>query len=88
MSISAVMIQGLQLMLMGMGFVFIFLGLLVTLISVVSKVVIGMSPVERAPAATSTVSVLPDNVSSDPELVSVITSAVHHHRKQHSKRNT
>ena len=79
MSISALMIQGLQLMLMGMGFVFVFLGLLVVVVTFVSRLL-----ADRAASLSTTKNGIGGQVdpTSDPELVSVITAAIHQHRTQ------
>ena len=82
MSISALLIQGLQLMLMGMGFVFVFLGLLVVVVSFVSRVLATNAPPVPATADAVPTSDASSDLLSDPELVSVITAAVQKYRKQ------
>jgi len=75
-------------MLMGMGFVFVFLSLLVALISLMSQ----MLKLPHDSAVPETVVTEPepgpgDDLMSDPELVSVITSAIQDYRKQQQKSN-
>ncbi len=86
MSIPALFIQGLQLMLMGMGFVFIFLGLLVALVSLMSQVLKLLND-ESAKVAIVAEPVTGEDLMSDPELISVITTAVQSYRKQQQESN-
>ena len=81
MSIPALYVQGLQLMLMGMGFVFIFLGLLVALVSLMSQL-LKMLHDESAKVAIVAEPRMGDDLLSDPELISVITTAVQNFRRQ------
>lgn len=82
MSISALLIQGLQLMLMGMGFVFVFLGLLVVVVSCISRFVADAPAPIPATTEAATGGDPSSDLLSDPELVSVITAAVQKYRKQ------
>ncbi|MEM7206986.1 MAG: OadG family transporter subunit [Pseudomonadota bacterium] len=81
MNIATLLIDGLQVMLMGMGFVFLFLGLLVLAVSCVSHLLANAPLAEPAPADSASTAPPPD-LLDDPELVSVITSAVYNYRKQ------
>ncbi len=86
MSIPVLYTQGLQLMLMGMGFVFVFLGLLVAMVSLMSRV---FKPLhDTAPSesiATETEPGSEGDLMADPELISVITSAIQNYRTQKQK---
>ena len=72
MDINALMLESLQLLGLGMGAVFIILALLITLISLVSKLV----PEEaiRPPALTP--------AGIDPDHVAAIGAALHQHRNK------
>ncbi len=82
MSIPELLIQGLQLMLMGMGFVFVFLGLLVAAVTLTSRKFAGNGSTQAAVAAPLAESPTGGDLMADPELVSVITAAVHNYRNQ------
>lgn len=72
MDIEALLLQSLQLLGLGMGAVFIILGLLITIISIISRLV----PEEvSAPAVTRSHGV-------DPAHVAAISAAVHLHRNK------
>ena len=86
MSIPTLYLQGLQLMLMGMGFVFIFLGLLVALVSLMSQV-LNLLNDRSAKVAIVAEPVTGEDLMSDPELISVITTAVQSYRKQQQESN-
>ncbi len=86
MSIPTLYLQGLQLMLVGMGFVFIFLGLLVALVSLMSQVLKLLND-ESAKVAIVAEPVTGEDLMSDPELISVITTAVQSYRKQQQESN-
>ena len=86
MSILALILQGLQLMLIGMGFVFIFLGSLVALVSLMSQLLKFLND-ESAKVAIAAEPVTGDDLMSDPELISVITTAVQNFRKQQQEHN-
>lgn len=89
MSASNLITQGGFLMLLGMGVVFVFLGALVTCVSLVSRLCGG----DAAAAGTdggADVAAPPQPVAdlmSDPELVSVITGAIHKYRSQQDNDN-
>lgn len=82
MSVTDLLGQSAQLMVLGMLSVFVFLFVLIGCISLLSRLIGKLQPVE-APAAPAQVSEsVPANLMSDPELVSVITSAIHNYRAQ------
>lgn len=68
--------QGLQLMLYGMGTVLVFLALLVLITAAMSALVVRFSP---APAPVGTPPVTA-GAAADPQLLAVITAAIHQHR--------
>ena len=70
--------QGLQLMALGMGTVFLFLGLLIFVITLVSRVIQKYELKAEAPANTST--------SSHDDLVDVISAAIQQYRSDHPHR--
>ncbi|MDQ7001040.1 MAG: OadG family protein [Mariprofundus sp.] len=70
--------QGLQLMALGMGTVFLFLGLLIFVITLVSRVIQKYELKAEAPASTST--------SSHDDLVDVISAAIQQYRSDHPRR--
>lgn len=77
--------DGLNLLVLGMGAVFIFLGLLVTVTTVMSRLVMRWVHDPAAPVAQPTVAV-PGSASSpnsDKQLLAVITAALHQHRSRH-----
>ena len=69
--------QGLQLMALGMGSVFLFLGLLIGVITLVSRI-IQKFDLEIAPAPT-------DSQSSHDVLLEVISAAVQQYRSDHPR---
>lgn len=74
--------EGLNLMLVGMGAVFVFLTLLVFTTSFMSKLVAKYSPAQSPVIPTTTpVSTTPSN-ENDPQLLAVITAAIHKHRSR------
>jgi oxaloacetate decarboxylase gamma subunit len=70
--------QGLQLMALGMGTVFLFLGLLIFVITLVSRVIQKYELKAEASADTPT--------SSHDDLVDVISAAVQQYRSDHPRR--
>ncbi len=70
--------QGLQLMALGMGTVFLFLGLLICVITLVSRVIQKYELKTEPPAGTST--------SGHDDLVEVISAAVQQYRSDHPRR--
>jgi len=75
---NELMQQGLQLMVLGMGVVFLFLGLLIGVISLTSKVI---QRFESAPAEARA-----SSITTDTNLVEVITEAVKQYRSDHPHR--
>ncbi|GAV20425.1 oxaloacetate decarboxylase, gamma subunit [Mariprofundus micogutta] len=69
--------QGLQLMGVGMGFVFLFLGLLVAVVSLVSRIIQGYEGKHAAPAGTST--------TNDDDLLLVVSEAIKRYRQEHNR---
>ncbi len=74
---SELMEQGLQLMALGMGSVFLFLGLLIGVITLVSRI-IQKFDLETAPAPA-------DSQSSHDVLLEVISAAVQQYRSDHPR---
>lgn len=73
--------EGLNLMLMGMGAVFVFLTLLVFTTSFMSKLVTRYAPVP-APAPKPAPLSSPASQADDPQLLAVISAAIHQHRSR------
>ena len=80
MSETALINEGLSLMMFGMGFVFIFLTVLVIATSLMSKIVLTVAPDKPVPAVRSFVPVDPADPASDPVLLAVVKDAVRQHR--------
>ncbi|MCX2981037.1 oxaloacetate decarboxylase gamma chain [Halieaceae bacterium IMCC14734] len=74
------MSQGLELMLFGMGTVVIFLTLLVLITTVMSALVARFPP-SPADTLAAPLPVSATTSVTDPVLLSVISAAIHHHRK-------
>jgi len=70
--------QGLQLMALGMGVVFLFLGLLITVITLVSRVIQSYEQ-QTAPSAD-------EGLSNRDDLIEVISAAVKQYRSDHPRR--
>ncbi|MFQ5345635.1 MAG: OadG family protein [Mariprofundus sp.] len=70
--------QGLQLMALGMGTVFLFLGLLIFVITQVSRIIQKFEVKTQQPADNAT--------SSHDDLVEVISAAVQQYRSDHPRR--
>jgi len=70
--------QGLQLMALGMGVVFLFLGLLITVITLVSRMIQSYEQ-KTAPAEG-------DTSSNRDDLLEVISAAVQQYRSDHPRR--
>ena len=72
------MVQGLQLMALGMGTVFVFLGVLIGIITMVSRIIQKYEiPVEQPAGATH---------SAHDDLLDVISAAVQQYRADHPHR--
>jgi len=72
------MVQGLQLMTLGMGTVFVFLGVLIGIITMVSRIIQQYeTPVEQTTGA---------NHSANDDLLEVISAAVQQYRADHPRR--
>jgi len=82
MSASSLITQGGFLMLLGMGVVFAFLGTLVACVSLLSRLAGGQTAAPDGDAAAGSAPARPEDLMSDPELVSVITGAIHKYRSQ------
>jgi len=76
MNIDALLTQSLQLLGLGMGSVFIILGLLIGIISIVSKLV-----PEEAPIAT--VAAIEPSATDSNAHIAAIQAAIHKYRKSH-----
>ncbi len=76
-AMNELLAEGLQLMGVGMGVVFLFLGLLVGVISLVSRIIQNVE--EKAVGAAGTA-----DISND-ELLEVITEAVTRYRVEHHR---
>lgn len=82
-NISALMLDGLELMLLGMSTVFLFLGLLVISMHITARLV---EAIEKRQASDSPVG--EENSESSPissELIAAITLAVHRYRNTHNR---
>jgi len=77
MSIHELLGEGLQLMLLGMGVVFLFLGLLVGVVTLISRIIQNIEARTVEPAGTA--------ISAEDELLEVITTAVQHYRSDHPR---
>lgn len=73
-------------MLMGMGFVFVFLGTLIALVSLMSRWV-ESRPDTATGAPPEAESGVAEKPLTDPELISVITSAIQSYREQQKSNN-
>jgi len=69
--------EGLQLMGVGMGVVFLFLGLLVAVISLVSRLIQNFEAKAAGAAASAT--------GNDEDLIEVVTEAVKRYRADHHR---
>ena len=83
MPVSELLMEGVNLMLIGMTVVFSFLGILVFSITVMSKIALALD------AKTATASPAPTGGATSsgtpPEVMSVISAAVHRYRKSKNK---
>ncbi len=77
MSIHELLGEGLQLMLLGMGVVFLFLGLLVGVVTLISRIIQNIEARIAEPADTA--------ISAEDELLEVITTAVKRYRSDHPR---
>ena len=82
---SDLMLEGLTLMVFGMGFVFTFLTLLVLATKTMSATVLRFAPVEdRLVVNPPLHPVSPSQqVANDPQLMAVLSAAVHRYRQDH-----
>jgi len=81
---SDLMLEGLTLMVFGMGFVFTFLTLLVFSTKMMSATVLRFLPVEEVLAKPPLTMVSPSQqVANDPQLMAVLSAAVHRYRQDH-----
>ncbi len=81
---SDLMLEGLTLMVFGMGFVFTFLTLLVFSTKTMSAIVLRFSPVELLVVNPPLTMVSPSQqVANDPQLMAVLSAAVHRYRQDH-----
>tara|TARA_B100000767_G_scaffold272505_1_gene300308 strand:+ start:984 stop:1277 length:294 start_codon:yes stop_codon:yes gene_type:complete len=81
---SDLMLEGLTLMVFGMGFVFTFLTLLVLSTKVMSATVLRFSPVEEIVVKPAMTMISPSQqVANDPQLMAVLSAAVHRYRQDH-----
>lgn len=76
-AMNELMTEGLQLMVLGMGMVFLFLGLLVGVVTLVSRTIQKYEPSTEASAGTATV--------ADNDLIEVVTAAVKQYRSNHPR---
>lgn len=86
---SDLMLDGLNLMMYGMGFVFTFLTLLVFATRAMSFVVTKYFPTPEPVAAKPVPKALgltpAQLAANDPQLIAVLTAAVHRHRQEQGK---
>lgn len=76
--------ESFQLMLIGMGTVFVILILLIFLINLVSNFLMSFEPEDQLETPHSTVAASRKKpVSSDQQLIAVISSAISSYKKQH-----
>jgi len=81
---SDLMLEGLTLMVFGMGFVFTFLTLLVFSTKAMSATVLRFAPVEEVMVKPSVAMISPSQqVANDPQLMAVLSAAVHRYRQDH-----
>lgn len=82
---SDLMLEGLTLMVFGMGFVFTFLTLLVLATKTMSATVLRFAPVEDLLVLNPPLTpVSPSQqVANDPQLMAVLSAAVHRYRQDH-----
>ena len=81
---SDLMLEGLTLMVFGMGFVFTFLTLLVFATKTMSAIVLRLEPVEDLVITPPLNMASPSqNVANDPQLMAVLSAAVHRYRQDH-----
>ncbi|OIO73689.1 MAG: hypothetical protein AUJ57_03965 [Zetaproteobacteria bacterium CG1_02_53_45] len=76
---SELLAEGLQLMGVGMGVVFLFLGLLVGVVSLVSRIIQGFEASAAKAAACS------GPTANDDDLIEVVTEAVKRYRADHNR---
>jgi oxaloacetate decarboxylase gamma subunit len=77
MPINELLGEGLQLMLLGMGVVFLFLGLLVGVVTLISRIIQNIESKNEESAGTA--------ISAEDELLEVITTAVQRYRSDHPR---
>ncbi|MEE8059246.1 MAG: OadG family protein [Pseudomonadales bacterium] len=78
---QSLMQQGVELMLFGMGTVFVFLAVLVVTTAIMSSLLqrfIKPEPVAVSPSAASN-----EASGRDPQLIAVISAAIHQYRSRH-----
>ena len=81
---SDLILDGLTLMVFGMGFVFTFLTLLVFATKTMSAIVLRLEPVEDLVITPPLNMASPSqNVANDPQLMAVLSAAVHRYRQDH-----
>lgn len=82
--LEPLILQSLELLVIGMGTVFIILGLLIIMITLVTRMLTSLKPGEEPVSFTSSVSATTSTARQpDEELVAVISSAVSRYRKSH-----
>lgn len=79
---QTLMQQGVELMLYGMGTVFVFLALLVLATTALSKLTPYFIKAEAVIPAAIPAAAVPARAGNDPQLVAVITAAVHRYRSR------
>ncbi len=77
MPINELLGEGVQLMLFGMGVVFLFLGLLVAVITLISRIIQNIESRLEQPVSIS--------ISPEDELPEVVTNAVQRYRSDHPR---
>lgn len=83
MSVSNLLMEGLNLMLLGMGIVFVFLSLLVVAMSQMSRLALRIGGPEEATEAPAAGTPATAGGKDNSELIAVLTAAISRYRSRH-----